>query len=202
MSIIETAKQAFMIVDRDISHKRKNFLNLYIFKLFEDNPRRGILSYNKKPIFKGLVQIERIGSSEEAPIEAFKFWKRTGKPSKKDIRNPQDDLKKNLKSLDAKLFKQLIKNIVFIVIPVDSDEDELDLFFEYVQRIQGPEIRRYYMCKSCKKQKTFTLINKNNFFLSRNKAKICKDCAGKEMFYILEKDFGLTSKPSTQINTA
>ncbi len=200
MSNIETAKQAFMIVDRDISHKRKNFLNLYIFKLYEDNPNRGILSYNKKPIFKGLVQIERIGSSEEAPIEVFKFWKRTGKPSKEDIKNPQDDLKKNLKSLDAKLFKQLLKNIIFLVIPAESDEEELDLFFSYVERIQGPEIRRYYMCKSCKKRKTFTLINKNDFFLSRSKAKICKDCAGKEMFYILEKDFGLQVSTQTQIN--
>ena len=104
MSIIETAKQAFMIVDRDISHKKKNFLNLYIFKLFEDNPRRGILSYNKRPIFKGLVQIEKIGNSEDAPIEAYKFWKRTGKPSKGDLRNPQDDLKKNLKPLEVKTF--------------------------------------------------------------------------------------------------
>ena len=199
MSIIDTAKQAFMIVDRDISHKRKNFLNVYIFKLFEDNPRRGILSYNKKPIFKGLVQIEKIGNSEDAPIEAFKFWKRIGKPSKEDIRNPQDDLKKNLKALDAKLFKQLIKNIVFLVIPADSDENELDLFFEYVEKIQGPEIRRYFMCKSCKKKKTFTLINKNDFFLSRSKAKICKECAGKEMFYILEKDIGLRVSPQLKL---
>jgi helicase len=199
MSIVKTAKQAFMIVDRDISHKRKNFLNLYIFKLFEDNPRRRVLSYNKKPIFKGLVQIERIGNSEEAPIEAYKFWKRTGKPSKEDIRNPQDDLKKNLKPLEAKLFKQLIKNIVFVVIPADSDEDGLDLFLEYIEKIQGPEIRRYFMCKSCQKRKTFTLINKNDFFLSRSKAKICKECAGKEMFYLLEKDIGLRVSPQLKL---
>ena len=55
------------------------------------------------------------------------------------------------------------------------------------------------MCKSCKKQKTFTLINKNNFFLSRSKAKICKECAGKEMFYILEKDIGLRVSPQLKL---
>ncbi|MBN2156521.1 MAG: DEAD/DEAH box helicase [Candidatus Lokiarchaeota archaeon] len=191
MSITKTAKLSFLIIDRDSSHKRKNFFNLYVFKLLEDNPQRGVLSYNKKPIFKGLVQIERIGTSEEASIEAYKFWKRIAKPSKEEIKNPQQDLKKNLKPLDVKLFKQLIKNINFIVIPAESEEEDLKLFLELSERMQGPEIRKYFMCKSCKAQKRFTLVDKNEYFLSRNKDKICKECAGKEMYYILEKDLGI-----------
>jgi len=162
-----------------------------MFKLSEDDDSHAILRYNKKPIFKGLVQIERIGSTEEASIEVYRFWKRTRKPRKQDITNPQEDFKKNLKPLDAKLFKHLVKNIAFLVVPAESDDDELEILFDLHHRIQGPEIRRYYMCKSCKKQKIFTLVDRNDFFLSRSKDKICKDCAGKEIFYILEKDIGI-----------
>ncbi len=191
MSIIDTAKQSFLVMDRDISHKRKNFFNLYAFKLLEDNPSRSVLSYNKKPIFRGLVQIERIGTSEDASIEPYKFWKRISKPSKQEIKNPQEDMKKNLNPLDVKLFKQLIKNVKFLVIPAGSDDEDLIILFDLLGKMQGPEIRRYFMCKSCKSQKQFTFIDKNDYFLSRSKDKVCKECAGKEMFYILKKDLGI-----------
>ena len=83
------SKKAFMVIDKDNTYRKKSYYNFFMYKLKEDKPETGILSYHQKPIFKGMVQFERIGIENDGPFEAFKLWKRVGQP---DLRNLAKDM--------------------------------------------------------------------------------------------------------------
>ena len=83
-----------MIIDKDKTYKKRNFFNLFMFQLKADNIAKGILSYNPRPIFKGMVEFAKIGDLENARLETYRFWKRIN-PA--DLKNFAIDLEKNLK---------------------------------------------------------------------------------------------------------
>jgi helicase len=205
---VKTAQRAFMIIDKDPYHKKKNYYNIYIFKLIEDNKDQGILRYNDKPIFKGMVQFEQIGkfggfddydglsdSTEDGIMEPFRFWKRINPVNVKDLKH---DVDQNLKPLNPRIFSKLFKNARFIVIPSDQiDETKIQPIYDIAERLQNPktheqiEIRRYLLCDHCIKKRKFTLLENKDYFIGLNKKKICKKCAGIEVFSIMKKNYDL-----------
>lgn len=187
----ETAKKGFMVIDKDPHHKRKNFYNIFMFMLEEDDFEKGILRYRKKPIFQGMVELESINTaSGHSKIEAFRFWKRIHPPNTKNLKY---DLDNNLLSLKPRLFKKMFKNSKFIVIPITQEEEEhAEPVYDMAKRFQIEEkIRRYNLCSHCKRKRRFTLLSGNDYFIGYNKQKICKDCAGKEVFHMLNHDYEL-----------
>ena len=211
----ETAQRAFMIIDKDHYHKKKNYYNLFFFKLIEDNKEKGVLRYNDKPIFKGMVEFEQIGSfdgfddfdglsdsTKNGNMEPFRFWKRINLASN-DLKH---DVENNLKPYNPRIFSKMFKNAKFIVIPSDQIDEENTLpIYKMAERLQNPvthkkiEIRRYLLCEHCIKKRKFTLLENKDFFIGLNKKKICKDCAGKEVFSIMKKSYELDVSPELKL---
>jgi helicase len=191
-NIVETSKKSFMIINRDNAYKKKNYYNLYIFKLKEDRTDQNILSYTQKPIFRGMVQLEKIGSEDGAAIEAFKFWKRIKPP---DLSNLDKDMKYNLQPINPRLFKKIFLNVKFIVIPHGTDKKSISSIYEMSERYQDIQIRQYNLCHSCNSKKKFTILGKDSHFIGSNNKKICKECAGVNLFKILTKTYNIDVSP-------
>ncbi len=206
--ITSISKNAFMVIDKENAHKKKSYYNFFMYKLKEDKPENGILSYNQKPIFKGMVQFERIGTENDSPLEVVKLWKRINLP---DLRNLAKDMTQNLQPLNPRLFKIMFINVSFIVIPVKKNEsyesgnkreeekEELALIYEIAEKYQNIEIRRYELCSYCREKKKFTLLGKNQWFIGQNKQKICKNCAGINLLKILAKDYEIKVSPALKL---
>jgi hypothetical protein len=194
----ESARNSFMIIDKDMHHKKKNYFNIFIFKLELDDYKNDILNYISSPIFKGMVEFEKIGLDEEhQTIEPFRFWKRIRAPDIKDLKN---DIEKNLQLLNPRLFLKLFKAVKFIVIPFEQEiEEEISPIYDMAKRYQREDIRRYQICDRCKKHRTFTLLGKNREYLSLNKKMICKECAGKEVFKLLNEDYNFEVTPQLKM---
>jgi superfamily II helicase len=207
---VEIARKSFMIIDKESMHKKRNYYNLFIFRLNEDVPSQGILRYISTPVFKGMVEFERSGEQEigipewdkEHPIEATRLWKRIAPP---DIKNLKNDLELNLKPLDPRLFQKMFVNARFIVIPSDQVEEEnTKPIYDLASRLQREdnqkiEIRRYALCTHCSKRRTFTLLGQDDHFTGYNKKLICKDCAGKEVFQLLKKETNMDISPQLKM---
>ncbi|MBD3352762.1 MAG: hypothetical protein GF364_14840, partial [Candidatus Lokiarchaeota archaeon] len=81
------AKKSFMVIDKDRLHKKKDFYNVILFKVEEDNFFEGILRYIQNPIFRGMVELDYINTSGgDSKLEPFRFWKRTHPPNKRDLK--------------------------------------------------------------------------------------------------------------------
>lgn len=194
----ESARKSFMIIDKDIHHKKKNYFNIFIFKLQSEDSKNDTINYISDPIFKGMVEFEKIGLDEvHQTIEPFRFWKRIRAPDIKDLKN---DIEKNLQVLNPRLFLKLFKAVKFIVIPFEQEiEDDISPIYDMAKRYQREDIRRYQICDRCKKHRTFTLLGKDGEFINLNKKKICKDCAGKELFKLLKDDYNIDVTPSLKL---
>lgn len=194
----ESAKKSFMIIDKDMHHKKKNYFNIFIFKLESEDYKNDMINYVSDPIFKGMVEFEKIGLDEaHQTIEPFRFWKRIRAPDIKDLKN---DIEKNLQLLNPRLFLKLFKAVKFVVIPFEQEiEEDIAPIYDMAKRYQREDIRRYQICDRCKKHRTFTLLGKDGEYTSLNKKKICKDCAGKELFKLLKDDYNIDVTPSLKM---
>ncbi|MHA1340476.1 MAG: DEAD/DEAH box helicase [Promethearchaeota archaeon] len=189
---IQIAQKSFLVIDKDFYHKKKYLFNIFVYRLVNDNREQSILEFNKQPIFQGMVEFGKVGMNTSiTELEPIRFWKRIHPQNIKDLKN---DIEKNLTILNPRLFIKLFKNVKFIAIPTEQDDESnikpiYDLAIRYHLE---DEIRRYLICYRCRKQRQFTIIPKNEYFISMNKKKICKDCAGKELYKILAEDYGIT----------